>query len=146
MVMVYRLSPSPKASGFTLLELLIAFVIFALAAGILMQLVAGSLRNARQSSLYTQAALYAQSKLDEIGMGESLKEGSDTGRFDDQFEWVMAVQKQEAPPSQTGAIEAVPIDLYRIDLTVRWRDNPQGKIKESSYATLRASLPEGANP
>lgn len=132
-----------RVRGFTLLELLVAFVVFALAAGILMQSVASALRRAQQSRAYTQAALYAQSKLDAIGVGEELEEGQDSGEFDDRYRWQVEITKQEPIASANGTVEQIPIDLYRIDLLVSWSEPGSGKVQEARYATLRAVQPEG---
>ena len=73
--------------GFTLIEMIAAFLVFAIAIGLLMQVLAGAMRNARQSSDYTMAALWAQSKLDGVGVVERVEEGHTNGRFDDTFGW-----------------------------------------------------------
>ena len=71
-----------RQRGFSLLELVAAFLVFALGFGALMQILSASLRNARLSAEYTQAALWAQSKLDSVGIGDKLKEGGSSGEFE----------------------------------------------------------------
>ena len=50
--------------GFTLIELVAAFVIFALGFGILLQILTGALRTTTQSADNSQAEMWAQSLLD----------------------------------------------------------------------------------
>ena len=55
-----RLRPralSSRARGFTLIELVTSFVVFAFAFGVLMEIATSSMRAARRSAAYTQAAL-----------------------------------------------------------------------------------------
>ncbi len=123
------------ARGFTLLELIVAFVVFALAFGLLMQVASGSLRNARHSAHFTQAALLAQSKLDELGAGEPLEEGSDSGRFGDIYEWRLDVTKQDPPLAANGNEDQVPFELVRLELIVEWRDGT--REREARFVTER---------
>jgi general secretion pathway protein I len=76
-----------KSGGFTLMELIAAFVVFAIGFGVLLQILGGALHTTRQSAEYTQAALWAQSLLDIQGVGEPLKEGGRSGQFDDDFSY-----------------------------------------------------------
>ena len=62
-----------------------AFLVFAIGIGILMQVLATSMHSTRQSSDYTMAALWAQSKLDVVGVGAPIEPGSTNGRFDDTY-------------------------------------------------------------
>ena len=51
----------PRNRGFTLLELLLAFLVFALSFATVLEILSGSLRNTVRARHYTEAALTAQS-------------------------------------------------------------------------------------
>ena len=87
-----------RQRGFSLIELVAAFVVFALAFGVLMGILSSSIRNTRLAAEYTQAALWAQSRLDVVGIGEKLEEGHESGRFDDEYRWELDISKYEPPP------------------------------------------------
>ena len=93
-VMVARKRAPPafnKSGGFTLIELVAAFVIFALGFGVLLQILGGALHTTAQSVDYSKAAMWAQTVLDTQGIGEPLQEGVSSGRFDEQFGWELRV-------------------------------------------------------
>ncbi|MFZ1391817.1 MAG: prepilin-type N-terminal cleavage/methylation domain-containing protein, partial [Dokdonella sp.] len=79
--------------GFTLIEMIAAFVIFAIAVGALMQILTLSMNNARFSRDETRAALWAQSLLDTVGIGERVEAGSSSGEFDRDYRWQMQIDQ-----------------------------------------------------
>jgi general secretion pathway protein I len=132
-------APPRRARGFTLIELVTAFVVFALAFGVLMEIATSSMRAARRSAAYTQAALLAQSQLDAVGIGEPLRDGRDNGRYNADYDWELDIRKTEPPPAADGTLETGIVDLYRVELVVRWRDGP--REQSASFTTLRAQQP-----
>ena len=161
-----------RQSGFSLIEMVAAFLVFAIAIGILMQILATSMHNTRQSSDYTMAALGAQSKLDIVGVGSPIEAGSSNGRFDDDYSWKLDVQQVdpqsvEPPPQQyanagmsaqnqgnsrmttsagnPGALQVAPFDLYQIDLTVFWGGRYGSAQRSARFSTLRTMNPDPNN-
>lgn len=106
----YRQQPKFRvhARGFSLIEMVAAFLVFAIGVGVLMQVLATSMRSTRQSSEYTMAALWAQSKLDAVGVGKRIEAGRSNGRFDSAYRWELEIQQVDAasvePPPQAAAI------------------------------------------
>lgn len=94
--------------GFSLIEMVAAFLVFAIGIGVLMEILATSMHSTRQSSDYTMAALWAESKLDTAGVGAPLEAGHSSGRFDDTYQWDLDIQQVdpssvEPPPQQSAA-------------------------------------------
>lgn len=153
--------PIPKFErGFTLIEMIAAFVIFAIAVGALMQILTQSLSNARQSKDETRAALWAQSLLDTVGMGEPVEAGSSSGEFDREFRWQMQIDQidpqlimvsaddhsqnaaQALAAASTGQ-ELPQIDLFHVDLKVTWtRGSREHSAHFSTLRTARSDMPE----
>ena len=125
-----------RERGFTLIEMVAAFFIFALAFAILIGSASAGLRKVRSASESTRAALHAQAKIDSLGVAEQLEEGVETGRFDDDYRYEVEIRKTEPPPAPNGAVDQIPVDLYRIDLTVRWGE--RNRERSAHFATLRA--------
>ena len=88
--------PAPRQRGFTLIEVVVAFSILAVGLGIMMQIAVGAMRQARNATEFTEAARYAQSLLDSIGVGERLEEGGDSGEFGERYRWDLDVTPYEA--------------------------------------------------
>lgn len=145
----YRL-PSPAARfpgarqrAFTLIEILAAFVIFALAFGAVMQALSGSINNTIQSRGYTQAALMARSKMDRLGVTEPLEPGTVSGEIDEGYRYEMEIREWQ-PPDDGGDLgdgNLQPrIVLYRVDLRIIWGERPD--VRQAEFTTLRAAQPE----
>ncbi len=130
-----------RSKGFTLLELLAAFVIFAIGFGVMMDMTASSLRNARVGAEMTEAALWAQSKLDIAGIDAPIKAGSDSGEFDRKYSWEMNVTEWE-PPTDAAPLAlagVAPVELFKIELIVRWGQGE--RERRARFVTLRAVQP-----
>ncbi len=129
-----------QQSGFTLLEILVAFVVFVLAFAVVMEVITGAARNTIKSSRQTQIALLAQSKMDEVGILEPVAEGASHGRFADGTTWELQITPFDAPYDNDMQLAAPPVDLFRVDLTLSWRD--RNKTRSAHFVTLRAQVPD----
>ena len=135
-------SPFPRrARGFTLLEVLVAFIVFVVIFGAVLDALGMAMRNTRRSAEVSEAALWAQSKLDAIGTIEELKEGSDSGEFNARYRWQLEVSKQEVERTDGVSPDSFPVELYRVELVVSWGD--RNRRSEQHFVTLRSMLKEG---
>ena len=137
-----RLPPTRhRAAGFTLLELLAAFAIFAIGFGVMMEMTSSSLRNARVGAELTEATLWAQSKLDVAGLDKVLKPGGETGEFDRKYRWDMNVTEWQPPTdaAQLGVDGVAPVELFQIEVIVRWGQGD--RERRARFVTLRAIQP-----
>lgn len=123
-------------AGFTLVEVMAAFAIFAVLFGIILQILSTSVSNTRRSGDFTQAALIAQAQLDMVGIEEIPIPGSYSGEADDRYRWVMDIEPYFVESESSASFDELPIDLYRVVLTVYWGENESER--SASFQTLRS--------
>ena len=147
------MSHGGRARGFTLLEVMIAVVILATALGLLLGMLSRGLRQVTQSQAETEATLYAQSLLDQVGTLEAIAPGAREGVFaDGRYRWrlqvVPTVDPAPPPPPADGspAPQAVVTDsapmLYRVLLDVQW--GGASPAQRLHFETLRLRAPPTA--
>ena len=89
-----------KTNGFTLMEVMIAMAILAIALVAVFQLQTQSISMSTESRFITTAALLAQSKMVEIETGTTLanhSEDGDFGSYYSQYTWHLEVGDTELP-------------------------------------------------
>lgn len=124
-----------RQDGFTLIEVMAAFMVFALLFGVVLQVLSTSVGNTRLSGEYTQAALWAQSKLDVLGLEGMIEPGVSQGSFDDTYDWTMEINETEVVDERgLDAQDELPIALYHVRLTVEWGEGR----RQAVFETLRS--------
>ena len=84
-------------AGFTLLEVLVGFVIIALAATVALQSSSLAIDVTGKAGDATRAALHGRALLAELGISAPLDEGEFSGRLDDASEWTLTVTRAPSP-------------------------------------------------
>jgi prepilin-type N-terminal cleavage/methylation domain-containing protein len=114
------------AAGFTLLEVLVALVCFALVFGVLAQIMRTGLRQSASAESATTASLLARSQLARVGFELPLEPGEVAGEVDG-MRWRTTVRLADmGPPSAESVGEDTDISVYRIDVTVAWGEPEDG--------------------
>ena len=128
-----------RQSGYTLIEVLVAFMILALALTVLMRIFSGGLRNVSVSSDYAVATLIAESRLAATGVDVPLRPGETSGTEGERFEWTVSVQDYQPWPGYRSAAKGV--DAYRVTVTVEW---PHGdNTRRVGLSTVRLQTEGG---
>lgn len=122
--------------GFTLMEVLVAFMVMAIALVVVMQLFSGGLRSGALSADYMHGIFHAQEKMEELLLEEPLIAGIRSGRFDDGYEWEAQIEHQ---PLETDAGRPLPVDAYHIRLKVTWERG--GRSRDFDLETLTLGPP-----
>jgi len=132
--------PRPQR-GYSLIEVIVAFALLALALTLLLGTLSGAARQVRWSGDAGRAALHAQSLLEQVGVGESIQPGQRDGEFDDgRYRWTLSI----TPWTDTAFPPALAVDpaaprLYEVALSVRWSDGQPGQ--QLQLRTLRLVAP-----
>jgi general secretion pathway protein I len=138
-----------RAGGFSLIEVLAAFVILALVGTALFRLFSGALGNASLADEYGRATLYAESRLAALGVETPLREGSFQGNSEDgTYTWSATIAPFSPPgttPDMEGAAAAMAVRLWRLAVTVHWPGATPGSERSISLASARVAIKE-ANP
>jgi general secretion pathway protein I len=87
------------ARGFTLLEVMIAFVIAVLAPSALIAVAGAALQSSRTSARYQDATARGQSRLTEATAGKTLTLGEREGDDGDSYHWRVRVTPITGSPS-----------------------------------------------
>jgi general secretion pathway protein I len=99
-----------NAAGFTLLEVLVALILFAVVGGALLGLFQSGLRATALGSEYTHAALLARSKLTELQVYSTLLPGVYDGEFDERYRWRLTLEER-ADESDASRLRQIPLDV-----------------------------------
>jgi general secretion pathway protein I len=116
-------SDHARARGFTLLEVLIAFVISALALGVIFRSAASSLASVDAAARYEEALGRAQSRLTLTVHGSALTPGDQQGDDGGGYRWrvrITQVASTAAGPPGPHQVVRVPVTLYAVSVWVWW--------------------------
>ncbi len=146
--------------GFTLIEVIVAFAVLALALAIVLGTLSNASRQVRWSDDAGRAALHAQSLLDDTGVAETLVPGRSEGTFEDgRYHWTLEMAPWREPAPEDGVAAPQPVDpaaprLLRLALDVRWGDaaragagdDPRTRLHLESLRLVRPDPATAAAP
>jgi general secretion pathway protein I len=129
-----------RIAGFSLLEVLAAFVILALVATALFRLFSGSLTNASAAEEWSRAMLLAESQLDMAASTVPLKETTERGQDSTgNIHWetrVVAYSPPDVNPDLERAAELLGTRLLRVTTEVRFPGVVKGE-RTLSLSTIK---------
>jgi len=127
------------SSGFTLLEVLVALVIFAAGAAVMLSLISGSLGNIRKVQLRTRTIEHAEAVMEMTLLDESIQSPTSfTGDFEDGTRWSVSVEEYIPPdipdPMSDGRQVKMPVKLlsYSIEMF-----SPDSDVSDYQLHTLK---------
>ena len=132
------------SAGFSLIEVLAALVIAGLALSAISQVFGAGLL-ARQVNTDAGTALtLAEGEIASVGAATPLRPGRSRGNFAGRFIWQLDITPyhdidDEDPAASTPS--STSLGLYRIAITVSWRDGPRRRQVTLSTLRLGAASP-----
>lgn len=133
--------PRVRNGGFTLLELLLAFVVFTLGFATVLEILTGSMRNTVRARHYSEAALTAQSLIDQVGLEIPLEAGYSANGESGEYGWTLDIFEYRDTgenPHSVELAELTGIDLLQVDLEITWGQSPREQVQQ--FSTVRAVL------
>ena len=130
-----------QQQGFTLLEVMLAFVVFALSFATVLEILSGSMRSVTRSGDDTEVALFAQSIFDLVGTEIPLEEGQLSGIGLDRYQWQLDIYLFQAEGDEDHTMELAELtgtELYRVDLSIDWESGR--RQRDLQFSTIRSIL------
>jgi general secretion pathway protein I len=133
-----------RRGGFTLIEVLVAFTILAVALTALFQVFSSGLGAIGTAERHSMATMLARSILDDVGAEIPLAIGEQGGELDDGFSWLVRIERSASTNLVAEAGELyIP---YDVTVEISW-----GRGRVVTLTTLRiglgaAALEQGIGP
>jgi general secretion pathway protein I len=130
-----------KSAGFTLLEVLLAFVVFALSFATVLEILAASMRSTTRAQTYSEAALLAQSLIDIVGIDIPLVESAVSGEAPGGYNWELIISTYEPMYEEDRILElaeSAGTNLYWVDLELSWGED--ARPRSAHFSTVRSIL------
>lgn len=127
-----------REAGFTILEVLAAFVLLAVTLAAILQVFSAGLRDAQLADEYARAVIIARSNLAAYTAAERLEEGMSSGN-EQGYAWTLSAaaydELQENPEARPPAEQNLRVRLLRVESKVQWQA-ADGRSRDVRLATL----------
>ena len=124
-------------AGFTLIETIVALVLFAGVVVALNQGLAGSWRGIRAADTDAQATALAMSRLVSAGTETTLGDGLRTSGVEGRFNWQMSIDRYAGADDEGFQSQVV---AYWVTIDVSWNDGPLRRARTVRFKTLKLGL------
>lgn len=128
-----------QQGGFTLLEVLLAFLVFALSFAVTLEILSGAIRNTARARESTEAALIAQSLMDQVGLDLPLETGAGYTGEEGNYRWEVDIFPFEGDAESSRNLELkdiTGIELLEVECVVSWGEG--GRERSQTFSTVRA--------
>jgi len=139
-----QFSLPPRNAGFTLLEVLLAFVVFAISFAVVLEILTGSMRNTARAREYTETALIAQTIMDQLGLDIPLESGTSASGEGGDYTWQLEIHPFTGGGGTERSLELAEltgIELLEAEFIITWGVYPRAKSQR--FSTVKAVLAKG---
>jgi general secretion pathway protein I len=140
-----HLDPALKRQGFTLVEVLVALVIFGLAFAVLARIVQTGILQSGRAEAMTTATLLARSQLARIGGEVAVVEGELEGNAGGGFHWRIMIRPAVLDgdrPDRAESSDGQPLILpYLVEVTLAWGEGAPAEALTLTSLRLAAAEP-----
>jgi len=117
----------PIEKGFTLIEIMVAMAVLAIALTVIFELFSGGLRLAGKSENYSRAIFYGRQLLEEICLQKNLSENEEEGEFAGGYTWRYEIKPLSVLIEQNGD-NNFSLKIFDVKVSVFW---PSGENKKT---------------
>jgi general secretion pathway protein I len=129
-----------REGGFTLMETIVALIIFVACYVLIQQVLSLGWRGVSASQGEVGALHVAQARLAAVGVEAPLSEGQQSGS-EDHYEWVVDVRRQNAE-NESESRAKTHATGYWVAVEVSWRDEVTRRSRSLQLKTLKVALPK----
>jgi general secretion pathway protein I len=127
-----------RATGFTLIEVVVAMAILGIGITMMIELFSGSLRLVRTSGEYTKAVNYARVKMEEMTLKPTTNEGIEEGEFDKTYRWQVDVKRMDLLSATIETDYKPPVQLFQVKVHVVWKSGTKERSTVlETYRTIK---------
>jgi len=133
------MTPRHAQQGYSLVEVLVAFVILAMSLTVLFRIFSSGLRNVDVSADYSRAVLVAEERMTAPGRGDDLRPGVSSGVVADRYHWTRNISDYRVEaydPMRDSGVAA-----FRIEVEVLWESGRNER--RVALSTIRLARPTG---
>ena len=128
--------PTRRQRGFTLIEVVVAFVLLSLVLATSFELFTTGMRRAVDLEERSLALAVAQARMAAVGVEVPLKEGSAAGEANGgKYRWTVTITRSAEGAAEAHQQLSSPYGLYRVETVVTWRGADE-RDHSFSLATL----------
>ncbi|WP_020560379.1 type IV pilus modification PilV family protein [Thiofilum flexile] len=128
------MSSVKSSQGFSLLEVLVAFVVMGLVIGTLLQLYGTAMRSVALADEMSYALLAAESQLARVGRDIKVEKGSESGSIESSdYRWSIDMAPVELMEEQESF--SLSVEPFKVVVTIEWESD--GKERSYTLTSIR---------